>query len=140
MSNDIELIIEEDIITVEIAASIAIAPINAVLSLDDDLQLLASHDKMVIDNDGATTSVTATLPPSSTIRAGWSCDFRVVQNVMGRFLELRAAGSDVIVFDSEETDGGGALRSDSYGACLRVERQRDGHFFVTNVMGPWSES
>jgi hypothetical protein len=107
-------------------------------SLTADRTLTVSDNGITINNTGANGTVIATLPASAGITAGWKARARVTAAYI---LRLKAQGTDTIRFDSIEGVAAGCLQAAELGACLELEYQGAGKFYVTAPpMGLWSDN
>lgn len=111
---------------------------NSTTSLTADRTLAASDNGITINNTGAAGTVIATLPASAGISANWKVHARVTA---AQILRLKAQGTDTIRFDSIEGVAAGCLQAAELGACITIEYQGAGKFYVTAPpMGLWSDN
>lgn len=136
MSDTITVEVDGEDVYIEVADVIVVGG-GAVITVTDDEELAPEQGGITVNNSGAEGTVTVDLPDSADVNVGWKMHARVTEEEM---LRLQAQGDDVIRFDSIETGAAGYIQSDQLGACITMELQDDGVWFVTHVIGPWTDN
>lgn len=137
MSETITISVDGDTIDIEVGDALIMGS-GSRSSVTSNTTITAAQNGITVDNTGASDTVIVTLPDSDDLTAGWTIRARVT---VAEILRLKVQGTDTIRFDSIEGVAAGCLQAAELGACIAIEYQGDGKFYVTTPpMGIWSDN